>query len=208
LSSVRWLVVVILVLRTPVAAAGSCPRGKALFDLAKTAFQTIPIKQRELECRELHAAKPLVLITFQVDRAIVIGAVMSGDKLLWIADHDEDCTPCTTVEAFTITDLDGDGVDELLVATHKTGHMMTSVDWLDVFTLDHDGLPTPTTQPSLLLDDSSLHDYTCSSTLRVIAGAGKTHELELLGACKGDHPEFRKGRHVYALHGNVVEETK
>jgi hypothetical protein len=168
---------------------------------------------RRVRCREVHGHEELALVTTEVADGIVRGALVSGGTVIWTDGQVEDCTPCTTDRSFSLVDLDGDGSDELLVRVHRTGHMSTSADWLDVWTIGDDDVPLKAHSLALGVaasnqgsEDGHSDDYACSSSLKIIAARGNSHRLELVGQCSGAVAprDYLVGRHVYALqHGRL-----
>ncbi|SRR5260221_7677369 len=224
LYRVRCLVVLVALLVATTARATPCPSSRtALVDVARKAFpadrrtvgdRELPLEPKRIRCNEIRGHDELALITYDANEGIVLGAVVSVDNVRWTDGQAEDCTPCTTDRSFALVDLDGDGRDELLVRVHRTGHMSTSADQLDVWTIGDDDVPVAARSLTLGVaasnqghEDGHSDDYACSSSLRIIAGGGKSRRLELVGRCSGAVAprDYLIGRHVYALqqHGHL-----
>ena len=200
------------------SAAAACPTGNDLLDLARKAFPDdrrvivdtpVPLDVKRLHCADVRAAVPLALLTYDIGDDVVLGALASGTDIRWTHGNPLDCTPCVTDREFAALDLDDDGKDELLVYSHKSGHMASSSEWLEVYTIGNDGVPVETPQ-IIQLGRASYKEYRCTSTVKVVAGPKHTNRLEVIGKCTvGDETPngFAVGRHVYALHGGKLEEV-
>jgi hypothetical protein len=221
-----WLIVVVGGLAARSAWGAPCPAStRQLLDLAGSAFsaeqrtvvdRVLPLDAKRLRCREVRGPTPLALLTYAADDGVVLGALVSGDTVVWSHGSAEDCTPCLTDRAYAVADLDGDGRDELLVHVHKTGHMSTSAEWLELWTLDGRGVPTE--GPSLTVRASASNqgseggrrlDYACVSTWRVLGGPAHAQRIELVGSCTGpaaSQHDYARGRQVFTLRdGQLVQ---
>jgi hypothetical protein len=215
---VRALIVSIVLVVAAKSWAGACPSSpKALLDVAAAAFpaeqrtfvdHAIPLEAEQLHCHEIHGHAKLALVTFNADDGIVIGALVSGDQVVWNDGRGvEDCTPCVTDRSFSLADLDGDGRDELLVRAQKAGHMSTGSEWLEVWVLADDA---PVDAGTIVLDYWASNqgseggvslDYACSSSQRIAAG-----RIVVVERCTGARASERY-RDVYVLaDGKLVKQ--
>jgi hypothetical protein len=223
----RAFLLVVIVLAARSAWGGACPSStRRLIDVARGAFpdeqrtvvdRVLTLDAKRLRCREVRGPKPLALVTYEMGDGVVMGALVSGDTVVWTHGSAEDCTPCMTDRAYAVADLDGDGRDELLVHVHKTGHMSTTVEWLELWMLGGDGVPVE--GASLTIRDSASNqgseagqrlDYACSSAWRLIGGPARTQRLELVGRCTGSAAprDYPRGRHAFALREGRLEELR
>lgn len=192
-------------------AATPCPSGKALLDVARAAF---PPELRNPTGAPAHTACGVVrahgthwLITTDTDGLGLVVALMSGKDVDWRCCQLVPGTPNVAIDHVRIADLDGDGVDELLVTASYTGHERFHRQTLFVHspTLALEGR-----EDGIELARSSPYDgWDCASTWKLVPGPHGTQLLEVAGTCTGSAPnDYPTGRHIYTVrHGEIVELT-
>jgi hypothetical protein len=202
-----------------VAAAAPCARRGALARLASAAFppevraqgdgSVMAIDPTRLRCTRVRASPPRRLLTFDTGDGLLV-ALVSGTTVIWERGQVSVGTLRDTIESAEPADLDGDGVDELLIVDTRYGHEQSGGTTLSVMDL---AATAGDFSASLALGDRNgtmpVQDggWSCEASWKLERGRRKTKRIVTVGSCQGSTPnDFPIGKHVHALRsGQLIE---
>ena len=162
-----------------IAFAGPrCPTGKALRAKAQAAWNELgddkrDVSKAELDCIEVHGREPAILI-FDKEGAVLIGKSVSWHR------NDPECTPGSS-HTYEAADLDGDGVDEIIVTEDHWGHMGYGSQSMWISHVVGGELVEVGGNLRLGYHDGDKIHNSCWASVRVAAGPGTTNLVEVTG---------------------------
>jgi hypothetical protein len=203
-----------------IAVASPCPPAETLAPLAHETWPSLPAAPT---CTAIHARRPLVLVVDAADfdghattarspALVGYAAIVDAGTITWHATFHH-MTPGTWQD-WTVADLDGDGIDELIEVEHHTGHMGFGSRRLIVHAIV-DGMPTG--DAALDLDQYGLEKGAeqngCHATYRIVRDHRRS-VIEVVGTRGGD-PKLSPtpvscplaGKHRYEWDGSRLVET-
>jgi hypothetical protein len=206
------------------AAASPCSRPSALAKLAVTAFppgvrthadgSVQPIESTRLACAPVHGRTPFDLLTFDTGDGLLV-ALLRDNTVVWRDGHVTDDSLRNAVESATAADLDGNGVDEILLVVTHYGHERSGGTWLSIVE------PTDTADEEVsVLGDVALAyrngtmplndgGSDCNASWALVRGPRRTRDIVTVGGCQGTGPNnFPVGRHTYALRDGAIVEIQ
>jgi hypothetical protein len=189
-------------------ASGACPTGDKLVALARVAFPDA-VDPKGFACRVVKARKPTWLLTGSSECGEAdagSAAIVQDGAVTWSEPHVGTPGNMCNGHSWDLTDLDGDGSDELFELREYVSHEGSSHSSLTISALV-EGVPTggdtlELSDRGTYEEDTHHHSYDCEASYRLLDGPHGIKRIELVG--HGYAPELRcltNRRHVYVWRG-------